>query len=314
MLRFFAVRLLRALITIALVVTFAFIVLRVSGDPALEIMSVDAPPEAIAAFRKAWGLDAPLWIQYARYLLAILHGDLGQSMRDGREAVVVVAERIPATLELTVPALLFSLAVGIPAGVYAALQRNSRTDRAVMVAAIAGFTVPSFVFGLLLVLVFSIRLGWLPSGGIGGLGHCILPIVTLGVGGAAVLARFARGAMLEVLGQPYIRAGSARGLPWRRVIVSHALPNAAIPTLTIVGFMVGNLIAGAVLVENVFSWPGLGRLLVVSVVSRDLAVVQCILLLIAAVMIGANVTVDLLYGVLDPRIRTAPLCAGAGRC
>ena len=312
MVRFLAVRLVRALVTIALVVTFAFIVLRVSGDPALEIMSVDAPPEAIAAFRKAWGLDAPLWIQYLRYLLAILHGDLGQSMRDGREAVAIVAERIPATLALTVPALLFNVAVGIPAGIYAALHRDSRTDRVVMVAAVAGFTVPSFVLGLLLVLVFSIQLGWLPSGGTGGLGNTILPVVTLGVGGAAVLARFTRSAMLEVLGQPYIRAGSARGVPWRKVVFSHALPNAAIPTLTVVGFMVGNLIAGAVLVENVFSWPGLGRLLVVSVVSRDLAVVQCILLLVAAAMIAANVAVDLLYGVLDPRIRTAPRGAGGG--
>lgn len=310
MIGFTAMRLVRGLITIILVITFAFVVLRVSGDPALEIMSPDAPPEAIAAFRAAWGLDAPLWVQYGRYVLAIANGDLGQSMRDGRDAVAVVAERIPATLMLTVPALLLNLGLGIPAGIYAALHRDSRIDRTVMVTAVAGFTVPSFVLGLVLVLVFAVTLGWLPSGGLDSWRSLILPVATLGIGGAAVLARFTRSAMLEVLGQPYIRTGSAKGVPWRRVVTGHALPNAAIPTLTIVGFMVGHLIGGAVLVENVFSWPGLGRLLVVSVVSRDLAVVQCILLLVAAAMITANVTVDLLYGVLDPRLRSAARPAG----
>jgi peptide/nickel transport system permease protein len=289
-----------------MVVSFAFIVLRLSGDPAQIIMGADADPEAVEAFRRAWGLEEPLWVQYLRYFGAILQGDLGRSMRDGRDAILLVAERIPATLALTVPALLIKLCIGIPAGITAALYRNSAIDRAVMMLAVAGFTVPSFVLGLLLVLVFAVQLGWLPSGGQDSWRHAILPIVTMGVGGAAVLARFTRSAMLEVLGQPYIRTASAKGVPWREVVWGHALPNAAIPTVTIIGFMVGSLIAGAVVVESVFSWPGVGRLLVVAVANRDLAVVQCILLLVAATMVTANLVVDLLYGALDPRLRNAP--------
>ncbi len=303
MLRFLVLRLARALLTIALVVSFAFVVLRLSGDPALLIMSVDAPPEAVAAFRRAWGLDEPLWRQYLSYFGAIASGDLGRSMRDGRDAIVLVGERIPATLALTVPALLIKLGLGIPAGIHAALHRNSWSDRLVMLLAVAGFTVPSFVLGLLLVLVFAVQLGWLPSGGQDSWRHAVLPIITLGVGGAAVLARFTRSAMLEVLGQSYIRTASAKGVPWAQVVRNHALPNAAIPTVTIIGFMVGSLIAGAVVVESVFSWPGVGRLLVVAVANRDLAVVQCILLLVAATMVSANLVVDLLYGALDPRLR-----------
>ena len=306
MLRFIASRFARAALTIAMVVTFAFIVLRLSGDPAQIIMGADAPPEAVDAFRTAWGLDEPIWVQYFSYFWAILQGDLGRSMRDGRDAIVLVTERIPATLALTLPALAIKICLGIPAGIYAALHRNSLADRVVMIIAVAGFTGPSFVLGLLLVLVFAVQLGWLPSGGQESWRHGILPVITLGLGGAAVLARFTRSAMLEVLGQPYIRTASAKGVPWRAVVTGHALPNAAIPTVTIIGFMVGTLIAGAVVVESVFSWPGVGRLLVVAVANRDLAVVQCILLLVAITMVCANLIVDLLYGMLDPRLRAAP--------
>ena len=305
MVRFFALRLGRALLTVLLVVTFAFVVLRLSGDPALLIMSPDAPAEAIAAFRHAWGLDQPIWVQYLHYFAAIAHGDLGQSMCDGRPAVALVAERIPATLALTLPALALKLCLGIPAGIYAALHRNTALDRGVMALATAGFTVPSFVLGLVLVLVFAVQLRWLPSGGQEGWSSAVLPVITLALGGAAVLARFTRSAMLEVLGQPYIRTASARGVPWGAVVRRHALPNAAIPTVTVVGFMLGSLLAGAVVVESVFSWPGVGRLLVVAVSNRDLGVVQCILLLVATTMVAANLLVDLLYGVLDPRLRVA---------
>jgi peptide/nickel transport system permease protein len=303
MLRFLLLRLGRAMLTIGLVVTFAFVVLRLSGDPAVMIMSPEAPAEAIAAFRRAWGLDQPIWVQYLNYFSAILQGELGMSMRDGRPAIALVAERIPATLVLTLPALALKIGIGIPAGVYAALHRDSLTDRLVMTGAVAGFTVPSFVLGLVLVLVFAVQLGWLPSGGQDSWRSAILPIVTLGLGGAGILARFTRSAMLEVLGQPYIRTASAKGVPWAAVVRNHALPNAAVPTVTVVGFMVGSLIAGAVVVESVFSWPGVGRLLVVAVANRDLAVVQCILLLVSATMVTANLIVDLLYGVLDPRLR-----------
>lgn len=305
MLRFFGIRLFRSLLTLVLVVTFAFVVLRLSGDPALLVMSADAPPEAIAAFRRAWGLDDSLWVQYVRYFGAIFHGDLGNSMRDGRSALALVAEAIPATLALSVPAILIKIGIGIPAGVYAALHRDTIIDRAVMLLAVAGFTVPSFVLGLLLVLLFAVQLGWLPTGGQESWRHAILPVITLGIGGAAVLARFTRSAMLEVLGQPYMRTALAKGVPWSVAVRGHALPNAAIPTVTIIGFMVGSLLAGAVIVESVFAWPGVGRLLVVAVANRDLAVVQCILLLIATTMVTANLVVDLLYGVLDPRLRAS---------
>lgn len=305
MLRFAALRLGRSLITIVLVVTFAFVVLRLSGDPALIILGPETPPEAIAAFRKAWGLDDPLWQQYISYFFAIAQGELGRSMRDGRAAIELVAERIPATLTLTIPALILKLGIGVPAGIFAALHRGSFADRAIMLLSVAGFTVPSFVLGLVLVLIFAVQLGWLPSGGQDTWRHAILPVLTLGIGGAAVLARFTRSAMLEVLGQPYVRTASAKGVSWRNVVIGHALPNAAIPTVTIIGFMVGSLIAGAVVVESVFSWPGVGRLLVVAVANRDLAVVQCILLLVAATMVAANLTVDFLYGLLDPRLRQA---------
>ena len=310
MMRFFALRLGRALLTIALVVTFAFIVLRLSGDPALMIMSPDAPPEALAAFRQAWGLDQPLWLQYLKYFTAVLQGELGQSMRDGRPAIQLVLERIPATLTLTLPALALKVGIGIPAGIYAALHRNSLTDRVVMTFAVAGFTVPSFVLGLVLVLIFGVQLGWLPSGGQESWRSVILPVISMGLGGAGILARFTRSAMLEVLGQPYIRAASAKGVPWRAVVRRHALPNAAIPTVTVVGFMVGSLMAGAVVVESVFSWPGVGRLLVVAVSNRDLAVVQCVLLLVSATMVTSNLIVDLLYGVLDPRLRSQSPAGG----
>jgi peptide/nickel transport system permease protein len=298
MLRYIAIRTLRAAITVALVVTFAFVVLRMSGDPAILIMGPEVPPEALEAFRKAWGLDQPIWVQYLSYFGAIANGDLGMSMRDNRPAIDMVMERIPATLALTVPALLLKLAIGIPAGVWAALHQGTGFDRAVMVTAVF-----AFVLALALVLVFAVTLNWLPSGGQGTLAHMVLPVITLGLGGAAALARFTRSAMLEVLGRPYIRTASAKGLPWAAVVRGHALPNAAIPTVTLIGFLVGSLIAGAVVVESVFSWPGVGRMLVVAVGSRDLAVVQCILLLVAATMVASNLIVDLLYGVLDPRLR-----------
>ena len=304
MIRFILVRLFRALITILAVVTFAFVVLRMSGDPAQVMLGPDVPQDSIDAFRKAWGLDQPLWIQYIAYLKSIFTGDFGVSMRDKASALRLVMERVPATLQLTVPALILKLVIGIPAGVYAALHRQSFADRGVILLAIFGFTIPSFVMGLVLVLIFSVMLGLLPSGGQDTWMHGILPTITMSIGGIGILARFSRSAMIEVMGQPYIRTASAKGLKWRDVVWSHALPNAAVPIVTIVGFMVGSLIAGAVVVESIFSWPGIGRLLVVSVSNRDLAVVQCILLIIAATMVVSNLVVDLLYGWLDPRLRS----------
>lgn len=304
MIAYFISRLFRALFTIFLVMTFAFVVLRMSGDPALIMLGPDAPQSAIDAFRRSWGLDEPIWVQYLSYLKGLITFDFGLSMRDKQPAINLVLERVPATLQITLPALIIKLAIGIPAGVYAALHRESATDRGVIMLSILGFTVPSFVLGLVLVLIFSIQLGVLPSGGADSWQHGILPTLTIAIGGTAILARFSRSAMIEVLNQPYIRTASAKGVSWPDVVWKHALPNAAVPIVTIVGFMVGALVAGAVVVESIFSWPGVGRLLVVSVSNRDLAVVQCLLLVIASCMVVANLIVDVLYGVLDPRLRT----------
>ena len=302
---FILTRLLRAILTILLVMSFAFIVLRLSGDPAQIMLGPDAPQDAVDAFRARWGLDDPLWQQYLAYLQQLMHFDFGVSMRDGSPALQLVMERVPATLALTLPALMLKLCIGIPAGIYAALHRESIADRGVILLSIFGFTIPSFVLGLVLVLIFAVTLDWMPSGGQDTWQHAILPIATLSIGGIGILARFSRSAMIEVLGQPYIRTAMAKGLPWRDVVWKHALPNAAVPIVTLVGFMVGALIAGAVVVESIFSWPGVGRLIVVSVSNRDLAVVQCLLLVIAASMVLANLVVDLAYGLLDPRLRAA---------
>lgn len=304
MIRFVLIRLLRAAVTVLAVMTFAFVVLRLSGDPAEVMLGPDVPQDVIDAFRAQWGLDAPLWQQYFSYLGAIFTGDFGLSMRDRSPAIDLVMERVPATLQLTLPALLLKLGIGIPAGIYAALHRDSTIDRGVILLAVLGFTIPSFVMGLVLVLIFAVTWDMLPSGGFGTWQHAILPAITISIGGIGILARFSRSAMIEVMGQPYIRTASAKGVKWRDVVRGHALPNAAVPIVIIVGFMVGSLIAGAVVVETIFSWPGIGRLLIVSVSNRDLAVVQCILLLIAAVMVVSNLVVDLLYGWLDPRLRS----------
>jgi peptide/nickel transport system permease protein len=296
-------RLVRAALTMLIVVAIAFAVLRLSADPATVILGPDAPPAAVEAFRHAWGLDHPLWTQFGFYIAALLDGDFGRSMINGATVLPLVLARVPTTLSIMLPALLLAIAVGVPAGMFAALRRDTVADRAVMVAAVAGFTVPSFVLGLVLVLVFAVELGWLPSGGNDHWYSAILPVVTLGTGAGAVLARFTRSAMVEVLGQPYILTASAKGLLWRAVIQRHALPNAAIPLVTMIGFMVGGLLAGAVVTESVFSWPGLGRLMVTSVGARDLAVVQCILLLVSLTMVASNLTVDLVYGLIDPRLR-----------
>jgi peptide/nickel transport system permease protein len=303
-------KLIRAGLTIFAVVTFAFFALHATGDLAVIMHPLDTPPEVIEAFRREWGLDQPLWQQYLTYWSNILHGNFGTSMRDRRPALELVLDRLPATLTLMLPALAFKILIGIPAGVLAALNRNTWVDRLTISIAVFSHAVPNFVMGFLLVILFSVSLRWFASGGFEKPSDLILPMLTLGTAGAAIIARFTRSAMVEVLSQPYVRAAQAKGLPWRQVVLTHVLPNAAIPTLTIVGLMVGSLVAGAVVVESVFSWPGVGRLLITSVSIRDLPVVQTLLVLIAASMVVANLTVDVLYGVIDPRVRVSAPARG----
>jgi len=305
MLQFILTRLLRAIVTLLIIVTFAFVVLRLAGDPAQRFFDPSTPQEVIDAFSRQWGLDQPLWVQYYKYILAVLHGDLGNSMRENRSAVETVLARLPATLWIMLPTLFFKTVIGIAAGVLAALYRNSAFDRLIMSASIFGYTVPPFVLALVLALVFAVQLRWLPSGGYATPAHMILPIATLSIAGAAIVARYTRSAMVEVLGRPFVRTASAKGVRSAQVVTRHVLPNAAIPIVTVFGFMMGDVVGGAVVVESVFSWPGIGRLLISSVQSRDLAVVQVILLLIGIMMVLSNLIIDLLYGIIDPRMRSA---------
>ena len=301
--RFLIQKIFRALLTILIIVTFIFIVLRISGDSALLIFGPDADAEALESLREAWGLNKPIWQQYLIYIGNIFHGDLGKSYLDGRDAIEVVAERIPKTLSLMWVTAIVTFLIGIPAGIYSAIHHNTKTDRATMTLSVMGLSIPNFFLGVLLILLFSVAWGILPSAGSESWRHYIMPVITMATAEASVFARFTRSAMLEVLNQPYIRTAIAKGVPWKKVVREHALPNAAIPTVTMAGFFVGSLIVGGVVTENVFAWPGVGRLLVDSVRNRDLAVVQVAILLIAFSMVTANLIVDLAYGWLDPRVR-----------
>jgi peptide/nickel transport system permease protein len=293
----------RALFTIFGIVTFVFFILRMSGDPVLQILGPEAEEDAIQLMRVAWGLDKSIWQQYVIYISNLFHGDLGSSYLDGRDAFAIVIERLPKTLSLMGITAIVTIAIGIPAGVYAALHRNTFIDRATMSLAVMGFSIPNFFLGVLMILLFSVTWKILPSSGSETWKHYIMPVITMATAEAGVFARFTRSAMLEVLNQHYIRTAIAKGIPWSRVVSKHALPNAAIPVVTISGFFVGTLIAGGVITENVFAWPGVGRLLVDSVSNRDMAVVQVIILLIAISMVTTNLIIDLAYGWLDPRVR-----------
>jgi peptide/nickel transport system permease protein len=305
MLRFILLRLARAVLSLWAVVTIVFVVLRATGDPVYAIVPDDATPEVVQLYRERWGLDRSLPEQYVAYFQALVHGDLGRSFIDRRDAVTVVFERVPKTLLLMGSGLAFSLVLGLLAGIVAALHVGTVVDRAVTAAAVAGYSLPTFFFGILAILLFAVELRWLPSSGSSTIWHLVLPALTIGLHQAALIARFTRSSMLEVLGEPYIRAAAAKGLRGRDVLGRHALPNAAIPLVTVLGFSVGGMIGGALVVETVFAWPGVGRLLVGAVGNRDLAVVQVAVLLIAATMVAANLLVDLAYALLNPRISVA---------
>ena len=303
MARFWAARALRTLLTLIFVVTFAFTVLRTSGDPVQSLLGPDATNEEIAQFRADWGLERPLAEQYLRYGANVLSGEFGKSYRDGRKVTEIIGERVPYTLLLTLTAYALALLIGVPAGIIAALRRNTFIDRLIMGLAVMGFALPNFFLGILMILLFSLHLRWLPSSGSGTPAHLIMPALTLAMFNAGALARFTRSAMLEVLSKPFMRAAAAKGASPLRRVLRHALPNAAIPVITVIGLNLGVLLGGAIVVETVFAWPGVGRLLVSAVSSRDLAVVQAVVLMLAVFMVSINLAVDLLYGVLDPRIR-----------
>ena len=275
----------------------------ISGDPIDSLVGDDAPAEVIEHYTKKYGFDRPLHIQYFSYLGAVLTGEFGISYSDETPAIDLIIEAIPKTLQLGATAFLCSLLISIPLGIIAALNRNKSLDRFVMSFAVFGFSVPNFFFGIMLILLFSLKLRLLPSSGSDTLWHLILPAVTLATHETGSLVRFTRSAMLEVLSKPFMRTAKAKGIPRQPRLKNHALPNASLPILTILGFRLGSLIAGSIVTETVFAWPGIGRLLVNSVASRDLAVVQAILILVAGTMIIANMAVDILYSWIDPRVR-----------
>lgn len=291
----------RAIVTVLLLVTFVFFILRVTGDPAVALVGVDVPLDALEAVRKRLGLDQPLWTQYAIYLQQLASGDFGRSFVGNRAAWEVVAERLPNTLLLMGVTAIVTLLIGIPLGIVAALRRDTWVDRVAIGVSVAGLSLPNFVVGVLLILLFGVGLMILPTTGSETAWHLVLPVMTMATGDAAVFARFSRSAMLEVLSQPYMRTASAKGRLWRDAVIWHALPNAAIPLVTVIGLYMGRIIVGAVVTENVFAWPGVGSLLVLSVENRDLAVVQTIVILVGVTMVLTNLTIDVAYRWLDPR-------------
>lgn len=306
-----AAKLLRAAVTLWLVVTVVFVILRVSGDPTYVLLPDDAPPYIVDIYRARWGIDRPLWEQYLTYMRSVFQGDLGVSFFDFKPALSLVMERLPKTLALGAVAYGAAVALGLALGVIAALNRNTVVDRLVMTVAVLGYSMPSFFFGLLLIITFSLTLRWLPPAGAGTWAHMVMPAVTLGLGTLAQVARFTRSSLLEVLRQSYMRTATAKGARLDRRILRHALPNAAIPVVTILGFQFGLMIGGAVVIETVFGWPGIGRLFYQAVGARDYAVVQAVILVISVSVIAVNLMVDLSLTVLDPRIRLSRGRGGA---
>ncbi|NTH81328.1 ABC transporter permease [Agrobacterium rhizogenes] len=302
MAQFILIKLSRAFLTLLLAVTFVFVVLRLSGDPVSMMLPDDTPPEIVAEYRAAWGLDRSLPEQYVRFIWSALHGDLGYSFRDDRPAVTVVVERVPMTLLLGLSSFAITVVVGLLAGIAAALKRGTSVDHVVMAFSIFGHSIPNFFLAILMIMLFSMSWRLLPSSGGTTWWHLVLPAVTLGIINAGTVARFTRSSMLEVLHQPYMRTARAKGLRLTRRIMSHAIPNAAIPIVTVLGLRLGGLIAGSVVIETVYAWPGIGLMLVNAVSQRDLPVVQTIVLLVAFTMVVTNFIVDITYGWLDPRI------------
>ncbi|MEI7145329.1 ABC transporter permease [Pectobacterium brasiliense] len=294
---------LRALLTVFLAVTFTFVMLRISGDPMTSLLGVETPPQVIDILRQQWGLDRPVTEQYFTYLGRIVTGDFGTSLRSGQDALAMIMEKLPATLRLMAASLVLALAVGIPMGIVAAHYHGRIVDRTVIGLAVLTHSIPTFLTGILLIQLFAVQLRILPSGGGATLAHMVMPALAIGLYNAGVIARFVRSSVLEVIGQRYILAARAKRVSEWGLIVRHVMPNAALPLLTLFGFLLGGMIGGSAVIEAVFAWPGVGLLLINSVAARDVAVVQAIVILITVAMVSANLFVDFLHVMIDPRLR-----------
>lgn len=303
MVSYFIRRVLQLFVVLLGVSVVVFLLARISGDPVTLLMPLDASPEDRELYRNQLGLNDPLPVQYGRFLAKAIQGDLGKSVVYRADVLRLILERVEPTVELGLFGLGVSLLVALPIGILAALNRNSLLDRLSMVMALIGQAMPLYWLGLLLILLFAVQLGWLPVSGRGKPFSIILPGITLGSLFMARFARMTRSAMLEVLSAPYIVTARSKGLSERIVILRHALKNAAIPVVTILGLELGTVLSGAILTETVFSWPGIGRLAYNAVMSRDYPLLQGIVLFIAVIFVIINLAVDLVYVLLDPRIR-----------
>jgi peptide/nickel transport system permease protein len=304
MLRHILHRFLLTLPALWLVLTLVFLLIHiVPGDPVEQMLGEGAAPGQVVELRHTLGLDRPILVQYGRYLSEIVRGDLGQSFKFQAPVRHVIFERYPATLQLAFLALLVCAAIALPAGIIAAHKRGSTADRSIGVFTLFGLAVPNFALGPLLIVLFSIELGWLPVSGRGGPLNYILPAATLGAALAAILTRMVRGAMLEELSSDYVRTARAKGLSTSAVLVRHALRNALIPIITILGLQFGTLLAGTIVTETIFSWPGIGRLTVQAISSRDYPLLQGCILVIALSYVLVNLLTDVLYAFIDPRVR-----------
>jgi len=297
-------RLWQSALTLLGVSLLVFVVLRVlPGDPAKMLLPDGAPQSAVDELNRQLGLHEPLHVQYGIFIRSVVRGDFGQSFQYRAPALRVVTERIAATAELALAALILTVAIGVSLGILAAVRRGTRYDYASTFLAVLGQSLPNFWLGIMLILLFGVALRWLPTSGFESWRHIVLPAITLAAFPTALVARLTRSSMLEILGRDYIRTGRAKGLAERSVVLRHALRNAAVPVLTVLGLQIGTLLGGAVITESVFAWPGMGKLVVDAIFFRDFPVVQTVLIFSATIFVGLNLVVDLLYTAIDPRIR-----------
>ena len=302
--RFIAVRILQSLMAILIMTVIVFGLARMSGDPLDVMLPIEAMPEDYARLSKLWGLDQPLTTQYAIFIKKAVQGDFGDSLKyQGKSAMSLVKERLPATLELAGWALLISVLIALPIGVLSAVAKDSAWDAAAKVVALLGQSLPAFWLGIMLMWIFAVMLDWLPSSGRGGIQHIILPAITLGWFQVAAIMRLVRSSMLEVLDSEFVKLARVKGIPEWKVIWKHCLRNAGIAPLTFFAIIAGSLLTGSVVTETVFTWPGVGLMVVDAVRSRDFQVVQAVVIVFAGIFILCNLLVDILYAFLDPRIR-----------
>jgi peptide/nickel transport system permease protein len=305
MTRFLVRRVIQAVLVLVGVSIFVFGLLHLSGSPVDLLLRPDATPADRELLTHRMGFDRPIYIQYANYIRGVAHGDFGESLRSGQPALELVLERFPATLELAGTAILMAIAIAFPVGIIAAVYRGRLIDRLLMAIALFGQTIPVFFLGILLILIFGVKLGWFPVAGRGGFGHLVMPAVTLGLFSMARTARLLRSGMLEVLSADYVTTARAKGLTESRIVYRHAVRNALIPIITVLGLDFATLLGGAIITETIFSWPGLGRLIIYSISARDYPVVQAAVFVIALVYVVVNFVVDVLYVYANPRVRYA---------